>query len=246
MPLRKALRTASDLGARAVQIDARHEIKPHELSNTGRRQLRKLMDDLNLQVSSVSFPTRRGYDEPQDLDQRVAATQAAMKFAFELGARVVVNRIGRVPADPQSPQWQSLVEVLRNLSDYGQHAGAVLAARTGSESGSELERLLNALPDGTIGADLDPASLCIHGYSTLEAIEALGPKILHVHANDAVYEPDQARGTEVQLGRGNVDFPALLAALEASDYQGWITVSRHHAHDPVTEIGQAVEYLNNL
>ena len=51
------------------------------LSPTGLRQFHKLLDDLNLRVSAVAFPTRRGYDEPDDLERRVLATQAAMRFA---------------------------------------------------------------------------------------------------------------------------------------------------------------------
>ena len=80
-PLRTALQTAARLGAAAVEIDARGELRPDELSETGRRQLRKLLDDLGLKVAAVAFPTRRGYDVADDLDRRVAATKQAMQMA---------------------------------------------------------------------------------------------------------------------------------------------------------------------
>ena len=88
-PLRQALRTAARLGADGVEIDARTELRPGELSRTGLREFHKLLDDLNLRVSAVAFPTRRGYDVPDDLERRVLATQAAMRFAATLRTDVV-------------------------------------------------------------------------------------------------------------------------------------------------------------
>ena len=66
MPLRKAIETASQLGASAVEIDARNDIHPTQLSDTGLRQLRKILDDRNLKVSALRFQTRRGYEHAQN------------------------------------------------------------------------------------------------------------------------------------------------------------------------------------
>lgn len=97
MPLKKALLTAAKLGAQGVEIDVRTDVRPEELSDTGRRQLRKLLDDLNLRVAAVRFHTARGYDEPENLERRVDGTKQAMRFAYSLGAGVVVNSIGQIP-----------------------------------------------------------------------------------------------------------------------------------------------------
>ena len=73
MPLRKAIETASQLGASAVEIDARNDIHPSQLSDTGLRQLRKILDDRNLKVSALRFQTRRGYEYTQNLERRIEA-----------------------------------------------------------------------------------------------------------------------------------------------------------------------------
>src|SRR6476620_7882921 len=85
-PIRQALITAARLGAAGVEIDARSELRPHDVSRTGIREFHKLMDDMNLRVAAVAFPTRRGYDVPDDLERRVLATQEAMRFAADLHA----------------------------------------------------------------------------------------------------------------------------------------------------------------
>jgi sugar phosphate isomerase/epimerase len=43
-----------------------------------------------------------------------------------------------------------------------------------------------------------------------------------------------------------VDIPDLVARLEESGYTGWITIERTGAADPITEIGDAVQYLQNI
>ena len=111
-PFKKALHLAGEMGADGVEIDARREVKPRDLTQTALRQIRKMLEDQRLTVCAVRFQTRRGYDVVEDLDRRVAATKEAMRMAYQLGASVVVNQIGRVPSDEADPGWNQLVQVL--------------------------------------------------------------------------------------------------------------------------------------
>lgn len=245
-PLRRALATAAQLGADGVEIDARQELPPGELSQTGVRQFRKLLSDLGLGVSAVSFVTRRGYDNPQELERRVIATQAAMKFAHALGASVVINRVGHMPDEESDPHFAALVEVLARLGAYGDRVGARLAAQTGSESGPQLARLLAALPDQTVGVDLHPSGLIHHGHSPAEAVAAVGRHVLHVHACDAVRDLARGQVIDVELGRGVADLPTIVGQLEEFNYRGWITIECPNAADPVAEMADAVAFLRSL
>ena len=78
-----------------------------------------------------------------------------------------------------------------------------------------------------------------------EAVELLGPDVLHVHACDAVRDL-AGRGNEVELGRGTADFPELLGRLTEFDYRGWITIERRDSANPIAEIENAVAYLRAL
>src|SRR5690606_19715700 len=193
------LHTVAQLGAQGVELDARNDVRPEDMSQTGVRQLRKLLEDLNLRTSNITFPTRRGYDTLLELDRRVDATKAAMKLAHDLGAATLVNQVGRVPEDEESREWQTLIAVLTDLGAHGQRVGTMFAARTGSENAADLLRLIRALPEGAIGVDLDPGRLIVNGFSAQEAAISLGPYIMHVHANDGVRDLAVGRGMEVQL-----------------------------------------------
>ncbi len=246
LPTRKALRAAADLGADAVEIDGRGEFAPRNVSETGLRQLRKMLDDLLLRVASVSFRTRRGYDTAADLDARVEATKAAMHLAGQVGAATVVNHVGRASPGAGDGADTLLVEVLTDLARYGNHVGAFLAAETGSESGKELAELMDRLPEGTIGVDLNPGNLAAGGYSPTEAIETLGSRILHVHATDGFCDLATRRGEQVALGSGATDFPALFGMLGEYGYQGYFTIRLHASADPRAAAANAIQYLRKI
>jgi sugar phosphate isomerase/epimerase len=245
-PLRQALVTASRLGATGIEIDARHELRPGELSRTGLREFHKLLDDLNLRVSAVAFPTRRGYDDPDDFERRVLATQEAMRFAADLRTDVVINDIGRVAEKPEDASFQRMIEALTVIAAFGDRAGVRLAAQTTHVSPQDLARVLAALPAHSTGVDLHPGGLIDSGHSPVEAIESLGPNVLHIHACDAVRDPSTRRTTEVELGRGSADFPEILGLLSEFDYRGWATIERHESPNPIPEIENAVAYLLQL
>lgn len=245
-PFRRALQTAARLGASAVELDARSEARPEQLSETGLRDLRRRLDEFDLGISAISFRTRRGYDTLEDLDRRVDATKQALTMAARLRVPVVVNQVGRVPADADSTAMRTMVAALTDLGHFGLRVGSLLAAQTGTESGAELASLLARLPERSVVVDLDPGNLIINEHSPAKAIAALGPLIASVHARDGVRDLSRRRGIETPLGAGSADFPAILAALENYGYSGYLTVAREQADDPIGEVAQAIEYLRNL
>jgi sugar phosphate isomerase/epimerase len=243
MPLRKALETAARIGASAVELDARNQIHPSQLSDTGLRQLRKILDDLNLKVTSLRFQTRRGYDNADDLDRRVEATKATMKLAYQLGCPVVVNSIGTIP-EPEDPRRASLQSVLDDLGRFGTRIGAFLAAETGSNSGETLAKILDSSPDAFVAVALNPGQLIINRFDVREAVLALKDRIQLVCAVDGVIDLAAGRGISVRLGQGTADFPELIGLLEDIQYRGRYLVGRNDS--TIDELQQGLEYLRNL
>jgi sugar phosphate isomerase/epimerase len=246
MPLKKALLTARELGAEAVEIDLRNELSDDDLSRTGIRSVRKMLDDLNLRLAAVAFRTRRGYADLPDLDARIEATKKAMSAAYDLGTSVVVNHIGHIPPESDARSRTTLLEVLADLGRHGQKCGAFLAAETGAQPGEELAALIELLPHGSLTIDFNPANLIINGHSPTAAMRALAPHIVHFHGTDATRDVAQGRGMEVPLGQGTAELPELLALLEEQQYRGYLTISRHNSRSPIEDIKQAMTFLRNL
>lgn len=245
-PFKQALHTASRLGATGIEIDARNEIRPSELSDTGRRQLLKMLSDLNLRVAAVRFPTQRGYDVLADLERRIDATKLAMRFAYSLGASVVVNAVGYIPEDVNHPAYDQLQVSLGDLAGYGQHVGAMLACETGSEPVERLVGMIESLADQTIGIAFNPANLLVNDCYSEDAIGICASRTLVVTARDAVRDLARRRGLDVQLGRGSIDFPHILGRLEQQQYSGWYIVDRPDSDQPIEDIGNAIQFLRAL
>ena len=246
LPLKRALPKVAELGGNALEVDGRSEIRPQDLSQTARRQIKKMLDDYGLSICAVGYRTRRGYNVRDDLERRVDATKRAMTMAYELGARVVVNQVGKIPAKAEGADWELLVETLGELGHHGQRCGATLAAQTGAESGEDLARLIDALPEGSIGVAFDPAALIVNGFSPRDLLAVLGRSVVYVHATDAVPDLAKGRGVETPLGEGIADYPELLGMLEQKDYRGSLMVDGAGRRDPELEIRQAIQFLRNM
>ena len=119
-------------------------------------------------------------------------------------------------------------------------------AQSGFEEPKLLKGLIDSLPPMAMGVDFDPAQMIINGFSAVDGMAELAEHVMHFRARDAVHDLSQGRGLEVQLGRGSVDLPALLAKLEEQQYDGFLTIDRDEQADAQLQCGQAIEYLDNL
>lgn len=246
LPFKQALHTAARLGAAGVEIDARTTLRPEELTQTGTRHVRKLLEDQNLRVAAMSFPTRHGFHVPEQLERRIEATRRVLQMAQRLGTPWVVVSLGAIPSPDEQASWNLLVEVLGDLARYGDHVGAMLAAETGLDDGSLLAKLVQSLPEGALWVAFNPGALLVHGHDPKKALETLARWVVYLYATDGVRDPNRGRGMAVPLGRGAADFLTLLGILEEHHYKGYATVAREHSDDPESEIAAALQYLKNL
>jgi sugar phosphate isomerase/epimerase len=245
LPFQKGLLTAARLGVQGVEIEARNELSAENLSRSGVRQIRKMLDDANVRVSAVAFPTRHGYEVQNLLDRRVEATKRTMQLAWDLGCNVVVNRIGHLPAS-DAPGWQSFLNVLDDIGRHGQRVGVMFCATTGTESGAELLRVLQALPEGSLGIDFDPAALLMNGYTPCDEISPFGRYIMHFRGNDATRDIARRTGELTPLGMGSCEIPLLLAMLEQFEYRGYITLEHAPGTSGFEGLLQAKQFLQRL
>lgn len=245
LPFKKALLTAAQMGAEGVEIDARNDLPTGELTDSAVRQIRKMLDDLDLRVTALAFPTRRGYNVREQLDERVEATKKAMELAYQLGTNIVINSVGHIPPDAKGDDWDLLLQVLDDLGKVGLRVGAMLTADTGAEDSPLLKTLVEALPAGTLNVNLNPGQILINGFSALEGAQVLGPYVTHLHATDGVRDLARGRGLETPLGAGSSDFPAIVATLEQFGFSGFCTVAPRGATN-LEIIGNGVEFLKNL
>ena len=181
-----------------------------------------------------------------DLERRIDATKEAMRFAYSLGANVVINAVGHVPEDVDHPAYDQLQVSLGDMARYGQHVGAMLACETGSEPVERLVGMIESLADQTIGIAFNPANLLVSDCYSEDAIAICASRTLVVTARDAVRDLARRRGLDVPMGRGSIDFPQILGRLEQQRYLGWYIVDRPSSEQPIADIGNAIQFLRAL
>lgn len=240
-PLRRSLATAGQLQADGVEIDLRTELPTTDLGPSAIRQVRKLLEDHRLALAAVAFPTRRGFAHAEQLDQRMAATRAAIDAASKLGTRTLVIHPGPIPAEDE-PARQVLRESLTALARTADHYGVTLALQADSDNGEALPAVLEELPADTVGVCFNPAELVAGGWNPSEAVQHFGNRLCYLYAADAVRDLATRGAVSVELGRGSVEWPELLGRLEEHEYRGWLCAGLREGSG-LEELENAIAYL---
>ncbi len=107
------------------------------------------------------------------------------------------------------------------------------------ETPEETAKFLNRTDPAVLGLVFDTGHYRFGGGDPLAGLQQHADRIWHVHFKD--HEPniaEQSRregwnaiqsvehGVFCELGRGDINFPAILAKLKELDYQGWIVVEQ--------------------
>jgi sugar phosphate isomerase/epimerase len=221
------LREAARLGAKGVIFDAAGELGPDRLSESGRRDLRHTLRSVELSLIALHLPTRRAFDSEDQLEHRLSRADGAFALAYELGARMVLTRVGSVPPDDEPKRLDTFKLALSELARRAGHRGIRFAIETGPDSGETLRTFLDALGKPDLAASIDPGSLIAAGQDPVAATRALGPWVAHAYATDAT---GQGRATGIIQQRrsgfpaGALDWEEYLGSLEEIDYRGYLTV----------------------
>ena len=107
------------------------------------------------------------------------------------------------------------------------------------ETPAETERIMDMTNPDIVGLVFDTGHWSFSGGEPISGIQQFKDRIWHVHFKDhdpAVAQQSRkqewdgptsvGKGIFPELGKGDVDFPAVLEALKAIDYDGWIVVEQ--------------------
>ena len=267
-PLSESLRMAAELGFDGVQIYATTgSFSPDALDAAGRQRYREELRACGLEVSALCGDMGGyGFEIAADNPARIEKTKRIIDLANEFETAVVTTHIGVIPSDPQEERYRVMQAALTECGRYATAHGVTLAIETGPEPASVLKGFVEGTAGG-VGVNLDPANfVMVTAQDPVEAVELLGPHIVHTHVKDGVMHRRTdpkiiydcfARGgiealnvsdyfTETPVGEGDVDFPAYLRALRAAGYDGYLTVERETGADPIADIRRAKDTITQL
>lgn len=150
-----------------------------------------------------------------------------VETAAEMGATLMggplYGPIGYLPAHrPTADEWQYAVEAFQTLGDLLEATGMTLALEPVNRAETfflrtarEALALVEAIGDARIGVTIDTFHANIEERNVAAAVESAGRYLKHMHLSE---------NTRGLLGSGHVDFPGIVTALRAVEYEGLLMI----------------------
>ena len=244
MPMKRAIRSAAEIGARGVQLDAQNEVSPAAFGASGDRHFRKYLEEFNLSVASLRLPSRHALTEPEFLDQRVASIKSALEFAWRLKGPVLIIHPGTIQTG-DGGNFENVCEILTDLARFASHIGTELCIACENNSPTMILELISEIRSGPIGVELDTAEMIFNNNDPESSIRELHSWIKTYRLRDAIREMDKG-GIEVPLGQGMVMWDQFLPLVAETGYQGWLTVDRTQGDRRLKDCQLAISYLESV
>ena len=255
------------------------ELGPFGFLPTDPGALRAALDERGLRLLSAFVPVRLAERAAHAQGLAAARQVGALLAACGCEHLVLSDdncadpqrlaRAGRItPTDAlDETGWRSLADgvnaIAQALRDehglqivFHHHCGGFV------ETPAEIDRFLALTDPATVGLCLDTGHYVYGGGDPLDCLRQHGHRVRYVHLKDAHpaimaqartegwnYFQAVAAGVFCELGRGCVDFPAVLDALRARSYAGWLVVEQDIAPGQGTPLASAQRnraYLRKL
>jgi sugar phosphate isomerase/epimerase len=180
---------------------------------------------------------------------RMDALMQTSDFASLLGVGRVQSHCGFIPEDPNDPLYEETVLAIRKVTEHCAANGQHFLMETGQETPTTMLRMLRDVNRPELGVGLDTANLILYGKANpVDALKVLGPHVQAMHAKDGKWPTDPSKlGQEVLIGKGEVDFSAVLSQLRALNYKGAISIERETSGpQQVQDVKAEKVYLDNI
>ena len=183
--------------------------------------------------------------------QGIETTRLSLQVASWLGVDALLVVPGGVGLGCESPPtrydvaYDNALSSLRELAPTAQEVGVTLAVENVWNkfllSPLEMRDFLDALGSPRAGCYFDVGNVLINGYPE-QWIEILGGRISRIHFKDWKRSVGTIQGF-CPLLEGDVDFPAVVAALRSVGYNGAVTSEFFNCEGDLPAISRAMDSI---
>lgn len=204
-------------------------------------QLRDLLQQHHLVMVALSSGGLR-IDPAVEADE-LAKHTANAKFVHDAGG-LYLQVTDQRPKDREitAADYKRLGRLLTELGKRTADLGVTLGYHnhwgTLSERPEALDQILDAADPRYAKLELDTAHYFVGGGDSAKAIEKYRDRLLFLHIKDAEWLTGKSDDTAkrpyrfVELGRGQMDLPAVFDALRKVNFRGWAVVELDSVPDP--------------
>ena len=244
--IKEGLRTSALLGFTGVQISAtQQETTPENLSQTGRRELRRLINIHELRLCALGGELGTGFINQNEFNLSIKKIKEIISLALDLRTDIVTIHIGNIPSDADTSHGSMVRSALNEIGRHAENYGCTLAAKIRFDCTSTLKKFLLSLQTEGIKLVYDPASFLLNTVDPVKSIYELHEYIVHTNLWDT-RQTGEGRKREVPLGEGTVPFEEFISTLEAVGYKGFYMINYQGVEHPVENIKRGKEFLEKV
>lgn len=230
--LSQALDLATAVGFDGIEVRSVWNTAPHRLTDEQLSKIRSQALASGLAVAAFDPPALK-QARPRSSEQVAqcrTALQRAVRQARVLGAPYVrVFSFYREDRPEPELAGRQVRELLRDLDTAGVSLLIETGTRTNTPTLRHALRFLDVVDEEGLAILWDPGNAVFGGWdpAPFPADYAVGrDRIRHVHVKD----PDATRGY-VELGSGDLPWPAIIGALAEDGYEGFLSLETHWRMD---------------
>jgi inosose dehydratase len=261
----KSFREAAEVGYRAVETFYSYVLpyweKPEEM--------KMLLDEFKLRFVTVSNggPMVMQFEDSALADRIIEEHVRLVRWIKGFGCdHLKINTGQRRPDGTTEADLKQMAKTMnelgRRISDEGLKFGVHAHLWTQLQDRKEIDQLMDLTDPRHVYFVLDTGHINMAGIDPVELTRVYVDRIIEFHLKDCRPEdrsghkgplPKREGYTEkgkrifFELGKGGVDFPAILAILEKHRWKGWLTVELDSTDTtPRESAAQSKKYLENV
>jgi len=226
LPLAEAIPAAARAGYDAVELACTAPHLDAVTARTAGESWAARVRDSGLSVSALSLFTR--FTEPAQVDEQVEEAAMFIDLAPAFGTQVVKLTPGPPASEAASQShWACLEGALERLERVAAEVGVRLAVETHmrqlTDTAAASGQLLGRMSSQRLGLTVDFSNLAFAGDDPAAAVETFGSRVYNTHFKNGTIAADGS-WSFTALDQGWTAYPAVLAALRSTGYDGYLTV----------------------
>lgn len=206
---------------------------------------KKRLDEAGLKCTGI-YPPGFGGKDAADVEARAKAAAKACKYAEYLGCGYIDTTGAEARADDNFGALDRAADMLNRLLELTPESKVLIGIenhyRNAFEQPEDYDYVLGRVKDPRVGINLDTGHFHSAHVDTVGFIHKYKDRLHGVHIKD------HSGLQSVGIGRGEVDFPAVIKALKEVGYDRGLTVELEHPDKENTlyYVREALAYLSGL
>lgn len=246
IPLQEAIQDMHNLGLEGIEYTPRkQELAKHGLT---RESFRDLLKEKDLKVSGHYFGARF-HDASQEKQIITAFREKIDSLNFYGAKNIIIGPPGRSEGNHEE-LIRKTAPVLNELGkmalDEGIQIGVHPHYNCIIETPEEIHLSMELTDPKYVFLSADTGHIALGGGNVVEILRTYKDRLNYFHFKDVAGQVTRPRfgGNLRELGKGEIDLPAVMNLLNEIKYKGWINVEQDSAKlTPLESASQSMEYI---